>query len=225
MTSGIIVSTVGWAFLAVALVMLPGLPVAYLLARRDFPGKRICVALISLPMVLPPTAVGYLLLRLLADEGPLHLLGFDLRILFTWRAVVVACAVMAAPLILRTAKVAFEGVDPALETTARTLGYSRVRTFWKVTLPLASRGLIAAGILGFTRALGEFGASVMIAGNIPGRTQTLASAIYSAQQAGDQSRAMGLLTMALLVGFTAVFLAEWLSRPAIESSAPHERLS
>lgn len=211
----ILISTVSWAGLATLIVLAPGLPLAYLLARREFPGKRAIVALLGLPMVLPPTAVGYLLLQMLADGGPLTVFGLDLRVLFTGKAVVLACAVMASPLILRTAKVAFEGVDPRLESYARTLGHGPGWTFCRVTLPLAYRGLLAAAILGFTRALGEFGATVMIAGNIPGRTQTLASAIYSAQQAGDQGRANALLGVALVVGFTAILISEKLAPPAV----------
>ncbi|MFW5874009.1 MAG: molybdate ABC transporter permease subunit [Verrucomicrobiota bacterium] len=207
-------STVLWATLATTLVMVPGLPLAYLLARREFRGKRTLSTLVSMPLVLPPTAVGYLLLLLLSERGLLgrEALGVDFNILLTWRAVVLACAVMAAPLVIRTARLAFEGVNPRLEVMARTLGYSPISTFLRITLPLASRGLLAAFILGFTRSLGEFGATVMIAGNIPGRTQTLASAIYSAQQSGDADRANLLLAFAIVVGFAAVFTTEWLTR-------------
>jgi molybdate transport system permease protein len=167
----------------------------------------------SLPLVLPPTAVGYLLLRLLADDGPLgrNTLGFDLDLLLSWKAVILACGVMSMPLVIRTARVTFEDVDPKLEDMARTLGYGRLRVFFIVTLPLAARGLAAAMILGFTRAMGEFGATVIVAGNIPGRTQTLSSAIYSAQQAGRVDRADVLTAVALLVGFAAIFATEWLT--------------
>ncbi len=211
-----LLSSLGWAVMATVLVGLPGCALAYLLARRTFPGSRVVSTLVSLPLVLPPTAVGYLLLRMLADDGPLgrEVLGVDLEILFTGRAVVLACAVMAFPLFVRTARVGFEGVDPRLEDCARTLGYGPLRTFWRITLPLASRGLLAAAILAFTRSLGEFGATIIIAGNIPGQTQTLASALYSAQQAGNQTLATILLGVALTVGFVAIFLTEWLSRPA-----------
>jgi molybdate transport system permease protein len=199
-----------WSLLATALVFLPGVPLAYLLARKEFPGKKVISTLTSLPMVLPPTAVGFLLLQVLADRGPLgrEQLGFDLDILFTWKAVVLACAVMAAPLVLRTARVSFEAVDPKLESMARTLGYGRFKTFCLITLPLAWRGLLAAAILGFSRSLGEFGATVMIAGNIPGRTQTLSSAIFSAQQSGQADHAIGLVWVALAVGFVAIFSTE-----------------
>ena len=165
----ILLPTLLWAALATLVVAAPGTVLAYLLARRSFPGKKLVSTLVSLPLVLPPTAVGYLLLKLLADAGPLgrEALGFDPDILLTWRAVVLACAVMAFPLYVRTARVSFEAVDPRLEDLARTLGYRRATVWATVTLPLAARGLAAAGILAFTRALGEFGATVMIAGNIP----------------------------------------------------------
>jgi molybdate transport system permease protein len=206
-------STLLWAALATALVMVPGTLIAYLLARRHFRGKRVVSALFSLPLVLPPTAVGYLLLRLFAADGPLgrDTLGLDLDVILTWKAVVIACAVMATPLVVRTARVSFEAVDPRYEQMARTLGHGRAATFLRFTLPLAARGLLAALILGFTRAVGEFGATIILAGNIPGRTQTLATAIFSAQQAGRESEANVLLVIALLAGFAAVYATEVLS--------------
>jgi molybdate transport system permease protein len=206
--------TLLWAGVATALVMVPGLLVAYVLARYEFPGKYAVSTLFSMPLVLPPTAVGFLLLQTFATDGPLgpRVLGVDLGVILTWRGVVLACAVMATPLVVRTARVAFEGVDPRYEDMARTLGHGRVATFLRFTLPLAARGLAAALILGFGRAVGEFGATVVLAGNIPGRTQTLASAIFSAQQAGRDDEANFLLVVALVVGFTAVYVTEILSR-------------
>jgi molybdate transport system permease protein len=207
-------STLLWALLATMLVMVPGTALAYALARFEFPGKKALSTVFSLPLVLPPTAVGYLLLRLFAFDGPLgrRALGFDLDIVLTWKAVVVACAVMATPLVVRTARVSFEGVDPRYEEMARTLGHGRLRAFFGCTLPLAARGLIAAMILGFTRAIGEFGATIVLAGNIPGRTQTLASAIFSAQQAGREDEANVLIVIVLVVGFAAVFITEYLAQ-------------
>ncbi|MDB4951275.1 MAG: molybdate transporter, inner rane subunit [Gemmatimonadetes bacterium] len=206
-------SSVAWAGLAMLLVMAPATLAAYVLARREFVGKRAVATLISLPLVLPPTAVGYLLLRLFAVDGLLgrDALGVDLDVILTWKAVVIACAVMATPLVVRTARVSFEGVDPRYEDIARTLGHGRAATFVRFTLPLAARGLAAALILGFTRALGEFGATIILAGNIPGRTQTLATAIFSAQQAGRDREADVLLLVALAAGFAAVFATETLS--------------
>jgi molybdate transport system permease protein len=195
-------------------VLVPATFLGYALARWRFRGRRLLSTLVGLPLVLPPTAVGFLLLRLLAADGPLgrSTLGFDLDLLLTWKAAVLAAGTMSFPLVARTARVAFEGVDPRLERMARTLGHGPAETFARVTLPLAARGLLAAVILGFTRALGEFGATVTLAGNIPGRTQTLASAIFSAQQVGDQARADLLMLVALLVGFAAIWSAELLSR-------------
>ena len=209
-------ATLLWAGLSTALVMIPGTLLAYALARFDFRGKQILSTVLSLPLVLPPTAVGYLLLRTFAQQGPLgrDTLGIDLDILLTWKAVVIACAVMSLPLVVRTARVSFEDVNPRYELMARTLGYGPLRRLLAITLPLSIRGLLAAMILGFTRAMGEFGATVIVAGNIPGRTQTLSSAIFSAQQSGNEPQANVLLAVALVVGFTAIYVTESLSRPS-----------
>ncbi|MCG8527669.1 MAG: molybdate ABC transporter permease subunit [Opitutales bacterium] len=211
----IIFSTLIWALLSTTIVMAASIPLAYLLARKDFLGKRVVATLISLPLVLPPTAVGYLLLQLLSDNGPLgaSMIGLDLNILFNWKGIVLACSVMSLPLVVRTMRVSFEEVNPRLEVMARTLGRSPLNTFFTVTIPLAARGILAAMILGFTRAIGEFGASMMIAGNIPGRTQTLSSAIYSAQQSGQMDKGLILLLIAIAIGFIAVFFTEYLSNP------------
>ncbi len=218
-------STLVYSSLATLLVMVPGTLLAYALARYTFRGKSLVSTFFSLPLVLPPTAVGYMLLRLFAVNGPLgrSVLGVDLDVILTWKAVVIACAVMATPLVVRTARVSFEAVDPRFEGMARTLGYSRVVTFFRVTLPLAGRGLLAALILGFTRAVGEFGATIILAGNIPGRTQTLASAIFSAEQAGNQAEANFLLGVALVVGFAAIFVTEYLSQKQIASMGGNRR--
>ena len=211
----IVVSTLYWALLATVCVVAISLPVAYAMARHEFAGKRVLSTVFSMPLVLPPTAVGFLLLHLFATDGWLgpERLGIDVNVLLNWKGVVLACAVMSFPLVVRTARVSFEEVDPRLEQIARTLGCGAIETFFRVTLPLASRGLVAAAILGFTRCMGEFGASVMVAGNIPGKTQTLAAAIYTAQQSGDEGLANQLLVIAFGVGFAAVFLTEWLTRP------------
>lgn len=214
----IVERTVRVAAVSTGIVTVPSTLLGYALARHDFPGKRLLSTMTTLPMVLPPTAVGFLLLQLLASDGLLgrKLLGFDLALLLTWKAAVIAAAVMSVPLVVRTARVAFEGVDPRLEWMARTLGYSRAAVFFRFSLPMARRGLLAAVILGFTRALGEFGATVTIAGNIPGRTQTLASAIFQAQQDGDASAGYALMAIAATLGFVAIFSVEYLStrRPA-----------
>ena len=196
------------------LVYPPALLLGLLLARRAFPGKALIETLTALPLVLPPTAIGYLILVSLARDGPLgaRTLGFDPDLLLTWKAATIAAAVMAFPLVARAARVAFEEVDSRLEGMARTLGYGPVRTFARVTLPLARRGLLAAAILGFSRALGEFGATVIVAGNIPGRTQTLALAIYADLQTGNDRRALALVALTTGLAFAAVWIVEALLR-------------
>jgi molybdate transport system permease protein len=189
--------------------------VALALARRDFPGKSLVETVVALPLVLPPTAVGYLLLALLARRGPLgeDALGFDPGILFTWKGAVLAAAVVSAPLVVRTARVAFEGVDPRLVRMARTLGMSAPEAFLRVTLPLAGRGLLAALFLGFGRAVGEFGATVIVAGNIPGRTQTIALAIFEGIQLGDARRTWTHVGITVALAFALVWTIERLQRP------------
>ena len=202
------------AFGATLVILPPGILLGLLLARRDFPGKSIVETLTSLPLVLPPTAVGYLLLRLFARTGPLGpaTLGLDFDLLFTWKGAVVASSVMALPLVARSARVAFEQVDPGLEAMGRTLGLGPVGTFTRISLPLARRGLLSAAILGFSRAIGEFGATVIVAGNIPGRTQTLALAIFEDMQIGRDSEAMTLIGITVVLAFAAIWSVEFLSR-------------
>ena len=198
------------------LAILPlGLPLAWLLARHQWPGKTLVETFISLPLVLPPVATGLLLLQLLGRRGVLgrflhETLGMD--VVFTWRAVLAAVAVLSFPLFVRSARVAFEEVNPRLEQVASTLGASTWRIFWAVTVPLAGRGLIAGMILAFARALGEFGATIMVAGNIPGQTSTLSLAIYQAVETGQDDRAWRLLGISVAVAFSAVFIGEWLVR-------------
>ena len=209
----VIERTLRVAAVATAIIFVPAVILGYVLARYDFPGKRLLSALTTLPLVLPPTAVGFLLLRLLAHDGWLGAgrLGVDLDLLLTWKAAVLASGLMSAPLVVRTARVAFEGIDPRLEMMARTLGHGRVRMFFGFSLPMARRGLLAGVLLGFTRALGEFGATVTIAGNIPGRTQTLSAAIFEAQQVGDTARGNLYIVVAIGIGFLAIFTAELLA--------------
>ena len=210
----ILTLTIKCAALTALVVMIPGTLLAYFLARYEFFGKYLLSTLSNLPLVLPPTAVGYLLLQVFASEGVLgrRMIGIDLDVILTWKGVVIACSVMTFPLVVRTARVSFESVNPRFELMARTLGYGPVQVFFFYTLPLAYRGLAAALILGFTRALGEFGATVTLAGNIPGKTQTIASAIFSAQQAGNDREANILLWVALAIGFFAIFVSEHLTR-------------
>jgi len=199
---------------ATILALPPGILLGLLVARRRFPGKALLETLAYLPLVLPPTAVGYLLLALLARNGILgeKALGFDLDLLFTWKGAVLASALMSLPLVVRTARVAFEEVSPRLEAMGRTLGMSRLRVFGTITLPLARRGLLAAGVLGFSRALGEFGATVIVAGNIPGKTQTLALAIFNDIQVGRDDEARLLVGITAALAFGAVWISEVLLR-------------
>jgi molybdate transport system permease protein len=193
-----------------------GIALGYVLARYRIPLKSVVEALTSAPLILPPTAIGYLLLELFARHGPLgeEVLGFDLDVLFTTRAACIASAVVALPLVSRMARTAFEDVDPRLERMAQSLGLSRTRTLFLVTLPLARRGLLAALVLGFGRALGEFGATVIVAGNIPGKTQTLALAIFEGIQLSDETRVRTYVWLSLFLSFVLIFVVERLSRPA-----------
>lgn len=202
------------AAVATLVILPPGVALGWLLARRELPGKALVETLTALPLVLPPTAVGYLLLRLLARDGPLgeRALGVDLDLLFTWKGAALASALMALPLVVRTARVAFEEVDPRLEGMARTLGLGPWRAFKKVTLPLAQRGLAAAAVLGFSRALGEFGATVIVAGNIPGQTQTLPLAIFADLQLGRDAEAMTLVGITVALAFVTLWTVEALTR-------------
>lgn len=206
--------TVWTALLAVGLNLVPGIGLAWLLARKQWWGKSLVETLVALPLVMPPVATGLLLLKLLGRRGPigawLDRLGID--VVFTWKAVVVAMAVMSFPLLVRGARIAFEGVDARLEGVAASLGAGPARIFATITLPLAARGVLAGVVLSFARALGEFGATILVAGNIPGQTSTLSLAIYSEIQLGHDDRAFTLLGVSVLLAFGAVWLSEALFR-------------
>lgn len=203
--------TMSVAALAVLLIVPPGLAVAWLLARHQWRGKSLVETLVALPLVMPPVATGLILLQLFSRRGPIgSILGFD--IVFTWRAVVLAMMVMAFPLLVRASRVAFEEVEPRLEQIARTLGASDSRVFVTITLPLAARGIIGGLLLAFARALGEFGATILVAGNIPGRTSTISLAIYQSVQLGRDSDAFRLLLYSVAAAFAAVWLAEFTTR-------------
>lgn len=207
--------TIWSAALAVALVLPFGLSLAWLLARKCWPGKSLVETLISLPLVLPPVATGLILLKIFGRKGPvggwLHT-NFGIDIVFTKTAVVLALGVMAFPLLVRTLRTAFEEVPRRFEQVARTLGRSAWNTFWTISIPLASRGIASAIVLSFARALGEFGASVMIAGYIEGKTSTLSLSIYQHVQMGDDASALRLLVASLLIAFAALWGSEMLSR-------------
>ena len=206
--------TLGVSTLATALILPPALLVAWLLARHRWPGQTLVETLVALPLVLPPVATGFLLLKAVGRRGPLGraLDGLGLDVVFTWRGVVLAMAVMSFPLLVRGARVAFAEVDPRLEQMARTLGAGSARVFLTVTLPLAARGILGGTLLAFARAIGEFGATIVVAGNIPGRTTTLSLAIYQLIQLGRDDGAFRLLGAATVIAFAAVWLHEALLR-------------
>jgi molybdate transport system permease protein len=179
----------GWA---TALNLLLGVGVGFALARLRFPGRELLDALLTLPMVMPPTVLGYYLLVLIGRKGPLGAwlqAEFGITLIFTWQGAVIAATIVAFPLVFKSARAAFEGVDPQLEQAARVLGLSELAVFFRVTLPLAWRGILAGLLLAFARATGEFGATLMVAGSIPGKTQTLSVAVYEAVQAGQDATA------------------------------------
>jgi molybdate transport system permease protein len=184
------------------------------LARYQGPGKGALETALSLPLVLPPTAVGLVLLEALGRRAPLGgwLASLGVEVVFTWRAVVLAMAVMSFPLLVRSARTAFEEVDEQLVGLARTLGLGPVAAFRRVTLPLAWRGILGGTVLAFSRALGEFGATVMIAGNIPGRTRTLSLAIFHESQLGRDDRALVLAAVTCVLAFAALWSAELVTR-------------
>lgn len=210
----VVVFTLRMAGLATLLILPPGLLVAWALARFQWPGKSLVETLVALPLVMPPVATGLILLQAFGRRGPiggfLHDLGFE--VVFTWRAVVLAMAVMSFPLLVRTARVAFEGVPARLEQIARTLGAGERRVFFAVTLPLALRGILGGTLLAFARALGEFGATILVAGNIPGRTTTLSLGIYQLVQLGRDGEAYRLMAVTVVIAFVAVWWSEWLLR-------------
>ena len=199
---------------ATLLILPPGVLAALALARYQGAGKGALETLLSLPLVLPPTAVGLVLLEALGRRSPLGgwLASRGIAVVFTWKAVVLAMAVMSFSLLVRSARTAFEEVDPRLTGLARTLGCGPVAAFRRVTLPLAWRGLVAGVVLAFARALGEFGATVMLAGNIPGKTQTLALAIFHESQLGHDDRALALAGVTTALAFATLWAAEWFTR-------------
>ncbi|HEX6774827.1 MAG TPA: molybdate ABC transporter permease subunit, partial [Methylomirabilota bacterium] len=184
-----------------------GIPLAYLLARRRFWGRGAVDVLVTLPLVLPPTVTGYYLIVLLGRRGVLGAPLYEVTgwsVAFTWYAAVIAATVMALPLLVRTARAAIESVDQNLERAAFTLGRPEWRTALEVTLPLARNGILAGLVLAFARALGEFGATIMLAGNIPGKTQTLPLSIYTAVQTGEAGQAMALVAVLTLLSCAVV---------------------
>jgi molybdate transport system permease protein len=186
------------ALWATLLNLLLGVGVGYAMARWRFAGRDLLDAVFTLPMVMPPTVLGYYLLVLIGSQGPIGawlLKTFGIRLIFTWQGAVIAAMVVSFPLVFKGARAAFETVDAHLEDAARTLGIGELGVFFRVSLPLAWRGILAGLLLSFARSLGEFGATLMVAGSIPGRTQTLSIAVYEAVQAGQDDIANFLVVL------------------------------
>jgi molybdate transport system permease protein len=202
-------------FAATVLIIVIGLPIAYLLARKNFPGKELLDISLTLPLVLPPTVTGYYLIIAFGRNGFIGRYLYewlDWSIMFTWYAAVLASFVVALPLMIKTCRAALESVDRNLINASYTLGHSEWETALKVTLPLAKRGILAGIVLSFARALGEFGATLMLAGNIPGKTDTMPLAIYSLSASGDQEQAVGMVVLLTLVAALFLYLANRYSR-------------
>ncbi len=197
----------GWATF---LNLFLGVGSGYAMARWRFPGRELLDAALTLPMVMPPTVLGYYLLVVIGTHGPIGawlLQHFGIRLIFTWQAAVIAATVVSFPLVFKAARAAFETVDPQLEDAARSLGISETAVFFRVSLLLAWRGILAGLLLSFARALGEFGATLMVAGSIPGKTQTLSIAVYEAVQAGQDDTANFLVLITSITCITVLLAA------------------
>lgn len=210
---GILGLTVQIAVVGTAINLPIALGVSWLIVKRRIPGRLVFDALVSLPLAVPPVVVGYALLLLLGNRGPVggflnNVLGVEL--VFTWFAAALAAAVVSFPLMARAVMVAMGGVDEHLEMAARSLGASAVRVFFTITVPLAYRGILAGVLLGFVRAISEFGATIVVAGNIPGKTQTLPLAIYSEVLLGDDAMAMRLIAVSVLLAVVTLLVHNWL---------------
>jgi molybdate transport system permease protein len=203
--AAIVLFTLQSALISTALVVPLGLAIAWALGRLEWPGKSIVETVVALPLVMPPVATGLLLLKFFGRRGPL---GGFFDVVFTWRAVVIAMVVMSMPLFVRSARVAYEEVNVRYEHVARTLGASEWRVFFGITLPLAARGVVAGTVLALARAIGEFGATIVVAGNIPGRTTTLSLAIFDRIQLGKDAEASRLLVVSVVIAFVALWINE-----------------
>jgi molybdate transport system permease protein len=204
---------------ATLIIATLGLALALLLAKGRFKGKELLASLFTLPLVLPPTVSGYYLIVLLGRHGLIGEPVYNLTgwtVAFTWQAAVIAAIVLALPLMILSARAALESVNPQFEVASYTLGKSRLATFFRITMPLARRGIIAGVVLSFTRALGEFGATFMLAGNIPGKTQTMPLAIYEAVVSGEDKRAQLLALILTGISIMAVYFTSKLTRGAIK---------
>lgn len=208
--------TLATAAAATLLMLPPGVLLAWVLARGRFRGRVVLETFLSLPLVMPPVATGLVLLMLVAPRGPLGslLARLGLEIVFTWKAVVLAMTVMGLPLLVRTVRAGIEQVDPRYEAAAAMLGAGPLRVFVTITVPLAAPAVAAGAMLGFARALGEFGATIMIAGSIPGSTRTLAVAIYSLAETGRDGEAAVLVGISAAIAFVALCASNWISSRA-----------
>ena len=212
----IILFTLVTAALAVAVSLPAATSLAWLLARKEWPGKSLVETLATLPLVMPPVATGLILLKLLGKRGPVGswlFSTFGIEIVFTAKAVVIALAVMVFPLLVRSIRTAFEEVPRALEEAGANLGRSPLKVLFLITLPVAKRGILAGILLSFARALGEFGATVMVAGFIPGVTETLPLSIYRNVQIGNDERALYLAGFSGVIAFAAIWISGRLARP------------
>jgi molybdate transport system permease protein len=210
----IVFFTIEVSALSTLLILPLGVAVAWLIARREWAGKAFVETIVMLPLFVPPVATGLVLLMLFSRRGPLGSVlqrGLGLDIVFTWRAVVLACAVMSFPLLVRTAQAAFEGVSSRFEDIARTLGASEWRVFATISLPLATRGIVAGAVLAFARAMGEFGATAIVAGMIPRKTMTISLSIYQNIQLGHDAAALPLLFVSIGIVFITVLCGQIIS--------------
>jgi len=201
--------------LASTLVILPlGILAAWFFARKEWPLKSVVETFVLLLLVMPPVSTGLILLKIFGRRSPVGRWLYDrgIEIVFNWKGVLVAMAVMSFPLLVRAARASFSEVNPRLEQVAATLGASPVRIFFVITIPLALRGIVAGALLAFSRALGEFGATILLAGNIPGKTQTLSLAIFNFVQLGKDREAYILLGITVVLAFVSVWSSEWLLR-------------
>ena len=201
--------------LASTLAILPiGIMLAWLFARKEWPLKSVAETIVLLPLVMPPVSTGLILLKIFGRRSPIGQWLYDrgIEIVFNWKGVLVAMAVMSFPLLVRSVRTSFADVNPRLEQIAATLGASGWRIFFVITIPLAYKGIIAGALLAFSRALGEFGATILLAGNIPGQTQTLSLAIFNFVQTGNDPAAYMLLAITVMLAFTFVWCSEWLLR-------------
>ena len=201
--------------LASTLLILPfGIALAWLFARKEWPFKSVLETIVLLPLVMPPVSTGLILLKIFGRRSPVGQWLYErgVEIVFNWKGVLIAMAVMSFPLLVRSVRTSFAEVDPRLEQIAATLGASSLRVLFVITIPLAYKGIVAGALLAFSRALGEFGATILLAGNIPGQTQTLSLAIYNFIQLGKDPEAYSLLGITVALAFLFVWSSEWLLR-------------